>query len=220
MIWNKDGNTYTRYVIAPKFSRGFACGSTGCNPICLLLTSKHYTALVPPPTGSVPHSWLRETPDVVIDLSGGVGGVASGSAGLASVGPSPRLCARAALLPRGLPPLPAPPLCTPSPLLLPPWLRVRRGGLVVCLASVRLRPRVPPPCTPWSGPLRLSALAFPVLSPVLLCPRSRPCLLGVLALRSPLRPSDRSLRFAVCGLRPFVRTLLSRARVLRRVIAV
>ena len=89
VIWNKDGNTYTRYVIAPKFSRGFACGSTGCNPICLLLTSKHYTALVPPPTGSVPHSWLRETPDVVIDLSGGVGGVASGSAGLASVGPSP-----------------------------------------------------------------------------------------------------------------------------------
>lgn len=71
VIWNKEGNTYTRFVVAPRFSRGFACGSDNCTPICVLLESKHYVALVPPPKSSVPKNWLRETPDVIIDLSGG-----------------------------------------------------------------------------------------------------------------------------------------------------
>ena len=71
VIWNKEGNTYTRFVVAPRYSRGFACGSDNCTPIYVLLESKHYVALVPPPKSSAPKNWLRETPDVIIDLSGG-----------------------------------------------------------------------------------------------------------------------------------------------------
>eukprot|EP00438_Fugacium_kawagutii_P016850 Skav219682 [mRNA] locus=scaffold817:68613:71852:- [translate_table: standard] len=75
VIWAKQGEVFTRFVVAPKFKHGFACGSSKCTPICVWLEGQHFTALVPPPQSVVPRSWLRETPDVVIDLTGGGPGV-------------------------------------------------------------------------------------------------------------------------------------------------
>ena len=40
-------------------------------PICVQLCGKHYTALVPPNKTAFLSSWLRETPNVVINLEGG-----------------------------------------------------------------------------------------------------------------------------------------------------
>ena len=75
VIWEKktDGASvvYTRFVIAPRFSQGFACGAKSAEPLCVQLCDKHYTALVPPNKTAFPSSWLRETPNVVVNLEGG-----------------------------------------------------------------------------------------------------------------------------------------------------
>eukprot|EP00438_Fugacium_kawagutii_P007590 Skav233825 [mRNA] locus=scaffold100:46668:49273:+ [translate_table: standard] len=75
VVWEKkqdsDGViTYNRFVLAPRFSRGFAC-SADDKVICVILCDKHYTALLPPRDSKFPASWLRETPDVVVQLDGG-----------------------------------------------------------------------------------------------------------------------------------------------------
>lgn len=75
VVWEKKTDsegivTYNRFVLAPRFSRGFACGSEG-KVVCLILCDKHFTALLPPADSAFPPSWLRETPDVVIQLDGG-----------------------------------------------------------------------------------------------------------------------------------------------------
>lgn len=76
VVWEKktedETTTYTRLVIAPRFSKGFACCARDVAPICTMLHNKHYTALVPPKKATFPSSWLRETPNTVIDLEGGV----------------------------------------------------------------------------------------------------------------------------------------------------
>ena len=75
IIWEKKTEdatvVFTRFVVAPKFSKGFACGAKDQEPVCAILENKHYTVLRPPHKGSVPASWLRETPNTVIDLQGG-----------------------------------------------------------------------------------------------------------------------------------------------------
>ena len=75
IIWEKKTEdstvVFTRFVVAPKFSKGFACGAKDQEPVCAILENKHYTVLRPPHKGSVPASWLRETPNTVINLEGG-----------------------------------------------------------------------------------------------------------------------------------------------------
>ena len=61
---------WERYVIAGRFSKGYACVNKKKPPAILILADRHYVALVPPEGQSVPTSWLKETVDVVIDLSG------------------------------------------------------------------------------------------------------------------------------------------------------
>eukprot|EP00438_Fugacium_kawagutii_P032616 Skav233161 [mRNA] locus=scaffold1669:495717:501543:+ [translate_table: standard] len=87
VVWEKkqdsDGViTYNRFVLAPRFSRGFAC-SADDKVICVILCDKHYTALLPPRDSKFPASWLRETPGVVIQLDGGTSaGHGSGAEGV------------------------------------------------------------------------------------------------------------------------------------------
>ena len=118
VVWCEDNangtTTYTRYVIAARFSRGFACCGRGKSPICVLLKNRHYVALVPPPGAQVPESWLRETPNRIVDLEGGVKAT--------EVNPSPRKgidaeCPTPSVYspPRRLSPFPTPVDCpTPS----------------------------------------------------------------------------------------------------------
>ena len=70
MVWRKKENVWERYVIAGRFSKGYACANKRKPPAVLILADRHYVALVPPKGQSVPTSWLKETVDVVIDLSG------------------------------------------------------------------------------------------------------------------------------------------------------
>ena len=70
VVWRKKENVWERYVIAGRFSKGYACANKRKPPAVLILADRHYVALVPPEGQSVPTSWLKETVDVVIDLSG------------------------------------------------------------------------------------------------------------------------------------------------------
>ena len=78
---------WTRYVLATRFKNGYACAATGKSPVVVVvvvvvavvvvLTDKHYTALLPPPGEQVPRTWTKETPSLVIDLSGAGKSIAS-----------------------------------------------------------------------------------------------------------------------------------------------
>ena len=67
-------NAWQRFCLAPKFSRGVACGAKDVVPIVVILKDKHYQALRCPDQGVLPKSWLCETQsnhaDLVIDLTG------------------------------------------------------------------------------------------------------------------------------------------------------
>ena len=79
VIWSHKTNVWTRMVVAPRFSSGMACGSKDCVPLCLQLKDQHYQILTPPDQGKIPSSWLRETPNVVVDLRGAGRSVSSTS---------------------------------------------------------------------------------------------------------------------------------------------
>jgi hypothetical protein len=70
VIWSFKDGTWTRLTVAPKFSKGMACAAVDSVPITLVLKDKHYQVLKPPWDGRCPTNWLRETPNVVVDLSG------------------------------------------------------------------------------------------------------------------------------------------------------
>ena len=70
IIWSHKTNVWTRMVVAPRFSSGVACAAKDSVPLCLQLKDQHYQILVPPDQGKVPSNWLKETPNVVIDLRG------------------------------------------------------------------------------------------------------------------------------------------------------
>ena len=70
VIWSHKTNVWTRMVVAPRFSSGVACAAKDSVPLCLQLKDQHYQILVPPDQGKVPSNWLKETPNVVIDLRG------------------------------------------------------------------------------------------------------------------------------------------------------
>ena len=61
---------WTRYVLATRFKNGYACAATGQSPVVVVLRDRRYTALLPPSDEQVPRAWTRETPTLVIDLSG------------------------------------------------------------------------------------------------------------------------------------------------------
>ena len=69
--WRPKDNSWTRFTIAPRFSDGQACWAKGTSPATVILRNKHYTILKPPEDTKTPISWLRETPNTVIDFSGG-----------------------------------------------------------------------------------------------------------------------------------------------------
>ena len=68
--WRPKDNSWTRFTIAPRFSDGQACWAKGTSPATVILRNKHYTVLKPPEDTKTPISWLRETPNTVIDFSG------------------------------------------------------------------------------------------------------------------------------------------------------
>ena len=70
VIWSHKTNVWTRMVVAPRFSSGVACAAKDSVPLCLQLKDQHYQILVPPDQGKIPSNWLKETPNVVIDLRG------------------------------------------------------------------------------------------------------------------------------------------------------
>ena len=70
VIWSHKTNVWTRMVVAPRFSSGVACAAKDSVPLCLQLKDQHYQILVPPEQGKIPSNWLKETPNVVIDLRG------------------------------------------------------------------------------------------------------------------------------------------------------
>ncbi|CAE7291950.1 JNK [Symbiodinium sp. CCMP2592] len=71
IVWESKDNEWTRFVVAGKFfSSGFACIAKDSHPIVLILSNKHYEALIPPSPDDVPRSWLRETPTTIVDLLG------------------------------------------------------------------------------------------------------------------------------------------------------
>lgn len=68
----RDG-IWTRLIVAGKFdTNGYACAGKGLTPIVVVLRDKHYQVLQCPQGKQIPNSWWKETPSVVIDLSGGV----------------------------------------------------------------------------------------------------------------------------------------------------
>lgn len=75
VVWKQDTEdstvTWARFVVATRFSQGFACAARNKSVVCVILSNKHYVALVHPPGADVPMSWLRETPNQVISLDGG-----------------------------------------------------------------------------------------------------------------------------------------------------
>lgn len=79
VVWTCKQNIWYRLVVAPKFSKGLACAASGSDPVLLVLKDKHYRVLKPPSNGRCPSTWLRETPGVVVDLTGA--GKAKSSAG-------------------------------------------------------------------------------------------------------------------------------------------
>ena len=84
IIWGKKVEngyaTFTRLVVATRFSNGLACCARDQQPMVFQLFQKHYTALVCPENGQIPANWSRETPNTVIDLEGGTRNVAASSA--------------------------------------------------------------------------------------------------------------------------------------------
>ena len=66
--------TGQRYVIAPRFSSGMACGAKSITPMAVKLEKvdgiPHYTLLCPPSGGQIPSAWLRETVQCTVDLTG------------------------------------------------------------------------------------------------------------------------------------------------------
>ena len=73
IVWALRDQVWTRLVVAGKFdTNGFACAGKGLNPIMVVLRDKHYQVLQCPQGQTIPNSWWKETPSVVIDLSGGV----------------------------------------------------------------------------------------------------------------------------------------------------
>ena len=73
IIWSHkptSGLAWLLLVVAPRFSSGVACGANDCVPLCLQLKDQHYQILNPPDQGKIPSNWLKETPNVVVDLRG------------------------------------------------------------------------------------------------------------------------------------------------------
>ena len=70
IVWDNKGSEWTRLVVAGKFSSGFACCAKEAQPLILILSNKHYEALLPPSCELIPKGWLRETHDTIIDLLG------------------------------------------------------------------------------------------------------------------------------------------------------
>eukprot|EP00438_Fugacium_kawagutii_P014087 Skav231790 [mRNA] locus=scaffold734:6871:14739:+ [translate_table: standard] len=68
VVWSCTDNVWL--TVAPKFSNGLACFASGFAPVTLILKDRHYQVLKPPAQGKCPNSWLRETPNVVVDLCG------------------------------------------------------------------------------------------------------------------------------------------------------
>ena len=66
--------TWQRYVLAPKFSAGVACSAKDRTPIAVKLETKdgvpHYTLIRPPSEASIPPTWLKETSQTTVDLTG------------------------------------------------------------------------------------------------------------------------------------------------------
>jgi hypothetical protein len=64
---------WTGLIVAGKFdTNGYACAGKDLTPIVVVLRDKHYQVLQCPQGKQIPNSWWKETPSVVIDLSGGV----------------------------------------------------------------------------------------------------------------------------------------------------
>ena len=65
---NPEINEWSRYVLATRFSKGYACCARGKQAAVVILRDRQYTAVLPPKDTPVPMSWTKETPTFVIDL--------------------------------------------------------------------------------------------------------------------------------------------------------
>ena len=68
--WNQPRSSWERYVVAGRFSKGFATCARNKSPVVVTLRDQHYCVLRPPPGQTVPTAWLKETVGVVVDLTG------------------------------------------------------------------------------------------------------------------------------------------------------
>ncbi|CAE7676109.1 xynB [Symbiodinium sp. CCMP2592] len=75
VAWVKEG-CWERFVVSGRFASSYACCDAGQSPAVVLLENKHFTVLTPPTVDgaedTVPYAWLRETPTIVLDLTGGM----------------------------------------------------------------------------------------------------------------------------------------------------
>ena len=57
---NREIKECSRFVLATRFSKGYACCARGKQAAVVILHDRHYTALVPPKDTPVPMSWTKD----------------------------------------------------------------------------------------------------------------------------------------------------------------
>ena len=67
---NPEMKEWSRFVLATRFSQGYACCARGKQAAVVIRRDRDYTALLPPKDTPVPMSWTEETPTFVMNLSG------------------------------------------------------------------------------------------------------------------------------------------------------
>ena len=76
VAWVKKEGCWERFVVSGRFANSYACCAAGQSPVVVLLENKHFTLLTPPTVegadDTVPYAWLRATPTIVLDLTGGM----------------------------------------------------------------------------------------------------------------------------------------------------